>query len=156
MVFIRKSAGRSGATKVQIAERRDGRNHIVEHVGTARSEAELAVLIAEANRRLRPGQEVLDLGIDDDPGPGRAGVITGKRSAVLWHVLTAVYARLGFDTIGDPAFEQLVLARIVEPTSKADSLRVPAPRSAATATPSRPRASRTPAPAGMSPCACTT
>ena len=125
MVFIRKSAGRSGATKVQIAERRDGRNHIVEHVGTARSEAELAVLIAEANRRLRPGQEVLDLGIDDDPGPGRAGVITGKRSAVLWHVLTAVYARLGFDTIGDPAFEQLVLARIVEPTSKADSLRVP-------------------------------
>jgi hypothetical protein len=51
-------------------------------------------------------------------------VITGKRAAVLWQVLTAVYARLGFDTIGDPAFEQLVLARIVEPTSKADSLRV--------------------------------
>ncbi|WP_159903022.1 IS1634 family transposase [Ornithinibacter aureus] len=124
MVFIRKSAGRSGATKVQIAERRGGRNHIVEHVGTARSEVELAVLMAEANRRLRPGQEVLDLGIDDEPVPGRAGVITGKRSAVLWQVLTAVYARLGFDTIGDAAFEQLVLARIVEPTSKADSLRV--------------------------------
>jgi len=46
VVFIRKSAGRSGATKVQIAERRGGRNHIVEHVGTARSEAELAVLMA--------------------------------------------------------------------------------------------------------------
>ena len=124
MVFIRKSAGRSGATKVQIAERRGGRNHIVEHVGTARSEAELAVLMAEANRRLRPGQEVLDLGIDGDPGPGRAGVITGKRSAVLWQVLTSVYARLGFDAIEDAAFAQLVLARIVEPTSKADSLRV--------------------------------
>jgi len=124
VVFIRKSAGRSGATKVQIAERRGGRNHIVEHVGTARSEAELAVLMAEANRRLRPGQEVLDLGIDDEPGPGRAGVITGKRSAVLWQVLSSVYARLGFDRIGDAAFEQLVLARIVEPTSKADSLRV--------------------------------
>ena len=62
----------------------------------------------------RPGQEVLDLGIDDDPGPGRAGVITGKRSAVLWHVLTAVYARLGFDTIGDAAFEQLVLASALD------------------------------------------
>ena len=35
-----------------------------------------------------------------------------------------MYARLGFDTIGDAAFAQLVLARIVEPTSKADSLRV--------------------------------
>jgi hypothetical protein len=73
---------------------------------------------------LRPGQEVLDLGIDDEPGPGRAGVITGKRSAVLWQVLSAVYARLGFDVVGDEAFKQLVLARIVEPTSKADSLRV--------------------------------
>ena len=109
---------------MQIAERRDGRNHIVEHVGTARSEAELAVLIAEANRRLRPGQEVLDLGIDDDPGPGRAGVITGKRSAVLWQALSSVYTRLGFDVVGDEAFKQLVLARIIEPTSKADSLRV--------------------------------
>jgi hypothetical protein len=58
------------------------------------------VLMAEANRRLRPGQEVLYLGIDDDPGPGRAGMTTGKRSVVLWHVLTAVYAKLGFDTIG--------------------------------------------------------
>ena len=55
---------------------------------------------------------------------GRAGVITGKRSALLWHVLTSVYARLGFDTVGDAAFQQLVLARIIEPTSKADSLRV--------------------------------
>lgn len=40
MVFIRKSAGRSGVTKVQIAERRDGRNRILEHVGTGRSVAE--------------------------------------------------------------------------------------------------------------------
>lgn len=124
MVFIRKSAGRAGATKVQIAERRGGRNHILEHVGTARSQAELAVLMAEARRRLRPGQETLDLTVTGMPEQGRAGVITGKRSALLWHVLTSVYARLGFDALGDAAFEQLVLARIIEPTSKADSLRV--------------------------------
>lgn len=51
-------------------------------------------------------------------------VITGKRHAVLWRVLTDAYARLGFDVLNDAAFRQLVLARIVEPTSKADSLRV--------------------------------
>ena len=44
VVFVRRSAGRSGATKVQIAERRGGRNYILEHVGTARSEGEPAVL----------------------------------------------------------------------------------------------------------------
>jgi hypothetical protein len=174
VVFIRKSAGRSGATKVQIAERRGGRNHILEHVGTARSEAELAVLMAEARRRLRPGQDALDLKLPGMPQQGRSGVITGKRSAVLWHVLTSVYARLGFDAIDDAAFAQLVLARIVEPTSKADALRVldevgvptcrcarcsgrcSEPRSAAIATRSRPRASPTPPGVGICRCASTT
>lgn len=128
MVFVRKSPGRSGSTKVQIAERRAGRDVVVEHIGTARGEAELAVLMAEARRRLRPGQDAFDLGIAglEEAGglPKRAGVITGKRSAVLWRVLSSVYDRLGFDAVGDDAFRQLVLARIIEPTSKADSPRV--------------------------------
>ena len=127
VVFVRKSPGRTGSTKVQIAERRAGRDVVLEHVGTARSEGELAVLMAEARRRLRPGQEAFDLdgvGMEQEGLPQRPGVITGKRSAVLWQVLSSVYARLGFDVVGDEAFEQLVLARIVEPTSKADSLRV--------------------------------
>lgn len=42
----------------------------------------------------------------------------------MWRVLTEAYARLGFDAIDDEAFAQLVLARIIEPTSKADSVRV--------------------------------
>lgn len=124
VVFVRKSAGRSGAIKVQIAERRDGRNRILEHVGTARSEAELAVLVAQAQRRLRPGQQALELGLEVEPVGTRPGVITGKRSALLWQVLMHAYAWLGFDVVGDAAFTQLVLARVVEPTSKADSVRV--------------------------------
>ena len=127
VVFVRKSPGRTGSTKVQIAERRASRDVVLEHVGTARSGGELAVLMAEARRRLRPGQEAFDLdgvGLEQEGLPQRPGVITGKRSAVLWQVLSSVYARLGFDVVGDEAFKQLVLARIVEPTSKADSLRV--------------------------------
>ena len=73
--------------------------------------------------RLRPGQQALDLKIPGAEEPGRSGVITGKRSAVLWHVLSSAYTRLGFDVVDDAAFQQLVLARIVEPTSKVDSLR---------------------------------
>ena len=51
-------------------------------------------------------------------------MITGKRSAVLWRVLIEAYTRLGFDTLEDDAFREVVLARVIEPTSKADSLRV--------------------------------
>jgi hypothetical protein len=132
VVFVRRSAGRSGATKVQIAERRGGRDVVLEHVGTAHDEAELAALMALARSKLYPGQGELALagisgaGSAVDAAGGRAGtaVVTGKSNAVLWQVLRAGYDRLGFDAVGDEAFAQLVLARIVEPTSKADSLRV--------------------------------
>lgn len=51
-------------------------------------------------------------------------VITNKSSALLWQVLTTAFTRLGFEVFGDEAFKQLMLARLIEPTSKADSIRV--------------------------------
>jgi hypothetical protein len=59
--------------------------------------------------------------------PGSAPLpITGSRAAHLWDALGRAYDVLGFDKAagGDEVFRQLVLARIIEPTSKADSLRV--------------------------------
>ena len=55
--------------------------------------------------------------------PGVA-VIEGKRSQLLVDVVRGSWRRLGFDVIADEAFFQLVLARLVEPTSKLDSIRV--------------------------------
>lgn len=127
MVFVWRSPGRAGSTKVQIAERRAGRDVVLEHVGTAHTDAELAVLMSQAHRRLHEDQEVLNLGVggvEDDGVPERPGLVTSKRSVLLWEVLTGAYARLGFDAIDDEAFAQLVLAWIIEPTSKADSVRV--------------------------------
>jgi len=122
VVFVRKVRTASGATAVQIAERAGGRDKVIEHLGSAHTDAELTALLETARRRMHPGQGELDLGVADVPA-GQS-VITGKSSAVLWHVLSSAYARLGFEVLGDEAFKQLVLARIVEPTSKADSLRV--------------------------------
>jgi hypothetical protein len=42
----------------------------------------------------------------------------------MWNVLVEAYTRLGFDVLGDEAFRALVLARVIEPTSKADTTRV--------------------------------
>jgi Transposase DDE domain len=52
------------------------------------------------------------------------GRVVGTSSLVLWQVLIDAYARVGFDVLADEAFRAMVLARIVEPTSKADTLRV--------------------------------
>ena len=122
MVFVRKVRTASGATAVQIAERRGGRDKVLEHLGSAHTEAELTALLEAARVKMHPGQGELDLSAG--AVPAGQSVITGKCSALLWHVLTSAYARLGFDALGDEAFKALVLARIVEPTSKADSLRV--------------------------------
>jgi len=124
---VRKTPGRSGSTKVQIAERRAGRDVVLEHVGTARTDAELEALMALARRRMHEGQGTLDLGAlggVDEGTDARPAPITSKRSALLWQVLTGAYVRLGFDVLADEAFAQLVLARLIEPTSKADSVRV--------------------------------
>ena len=53
-------------------------------------------------------------------------MVESKRSALLWDVLHGVYTRLGLGEAvgGDRAFEQIVLARLIEPTSKAQVPRV--------------------------------
>jgi hypothetical protein len=52
--------------------------------------------------------------------------ITASRMGHLWDALSSAYNVLGFDAAagGDEVFRWLVLARIIEPTSKLDSLRV--------------------------------
>ena len=52
--------------------------------------------------------------------------IIGSRAGYLWDGLCLVYEALGLDrgAGGDEVFRDLVLARIIEPTSKVDSLRV--------------------------------
>ena len=52
------------------------------------------------------------------------GKVVATASLTLWGVLAAAYERLGFEVLGDEAFRSLVLARVVEPTSKADTARV--------------------------------
>src|SRR5699024_11359200 len=51
--------------------------------------------------------------------------VTGSASRLLVDAIGACYDRLGFSAqVADEAFFQMVLARLVEPTSKRDSLRV--------------------------------
>jgi hypothetical protein len=115
----------SGATAVQIvwSTRRGSRK--IEHLGSAHDEAGMAALKAAATQRLAADQAQLDLGLavrsESEPLP-----ITSSKAAQMWDALCRAYEVLGFGVaaIGDEVFRQLVLARIIEPTSKADSLRV--------------------------------
>ena len=52
----------SGATAVQVVAKDHGVRRIVEHLGSAHDEAELAALMRLGRQRLLAGQQVLDLG----------------------------------------------------------------------------------------------
>lgn len=118
--FIRKVTTKSGATAVQIATKR-GRDVVaIEHIGSAHTDVELEILLAKAKAQLNPGQLSLNLFDDEDSEL----YLEGSYSKTLWESLERVYSSLGFNTIDDEVFKQLVLARIIEPTSKLDTIRV--------------------------------
>jgi hypothetical protein len=60
--FVRKVRTSSGAVAVQIVTRRGRQIEQVEHLGSAHTDAELALLLSAARERLSPGQDALDLG----------------------------------------------------------------------------------------------
>ncbi|HEX7430131.1 MAG TPA: IS1634 family transposase [Mycobacterium sp.] len=97
----------------------------IEHLGSAHDEAELACLQAAAAERLTAGQAVLDLGVAGPPG-SEPLPITSSQMTHLWDGLCAAYRVVGFESVtkGDNVFRDLVLARIIEPTSKIDAGRV--------------------------------
>lgn len=122
--FLRKVKTASGATAVQIVEKQGRVNRVVKHLGSAHDEATLAALMEKGRRELRPGQ--LEFDFDSlDTKISYTPKVQHQSSTLLWRVLRDAYRAVGFDqAIGDSAFEQLVLARIVEPASKADTVRI--------------------------------
>lgn len=121
MVFLRKVKTASGATAVQIAERKNRRDVVLEHLGSAHTKAELAALMSAGRDEINAGQETLDLGLSQGP---QSAVIHSKHSRQLLGILQAAWTALGFDVIEDEAFFQLVAARLIEPISMSDSGRV--------------------------------
>lgn len=148
MAYVRKVRTASGAVAVQVARKDHGRVVILAHVGSAHTDAELGILLEQARGIVVGGQAALDIEVAaraqsmaDVPDfreqalvaapvapvaaavapPGRT---TATSSRLLYDVIGAVYDWLGFDVVADAVFRDLVIARIVEPTSKLDSARV--------------------------------
>ena len=147
MAYVRKVRTASGAVAVQVVRKHRGQRTILAHVGSAHTDAQLGILLERARRIAAEDQGVLDIevaartqrvdGIADwragelipatsrrNGAPAPPGRTTSTHSRLLYDVLGAVYDWLGFGAVDDTVFRDLVIARIVEPTSKADAARV--------------------------------
>ncbi len=146
-MFVRKVRTASGAVAVQVMRKAGRRDEVIEHIGSAHTDAELGVLLERARRLATGDQDVLDFEVPartervSDVADWRAGELipaaaglkgapappgrtTATSSRLLYDVVSTVYDWLGFDVVDDAVFRDLVIARIVEPTSKADAARV--------------------------------
>jgi hypothetical protein len=126
VAYVRTVKTSSGATAVQIvwSSRRGSRS--IEHLGSAHDDAQLEALKAVAAQRLAEGQQVLDLGLADAGCGGAPLEIVSSQASHLWESLGRAYCAVGFDSVlnGDEVLRDLVLARIIEPSSKIDAERV--------------------------------
>ncbi len=124
MAYVRTVKTSSGATAVQIVHSFHRGSREIEHIGSAHDEVELELLKAVAAQRLHAGQDSLDFG-DGQPDAAELPILS-TQSKRLWEALQAGYRVLGLDRAcgQDEVFEQLVLGRIIEPTSKLDTIRV--------------------------------
>lgn len=120
MAFIRRVKTKSGATAIQIAHKRHGHIVRIEHIGSGHNNKEVAVLTHLARKRLH--QDQLPLFTQADASLNV--LLKSSVSSLLYTVLIEQYGRLGFDAVQDRMFALLCAARIVEPVSKIDSLRV--------------------------------
>jgi len=144
---VRKVRTASGAVAVQVARKNRGQVEIVAHVGSAHTDVELGILLDQAREIVTGEQSALDIEVPIRPArvsdvpdwrtstlipapvasigaPVGSGRTVATCSRLLYDVLGGVYDWLGFDAVADPVFRDLVIARIVEPTSKLDALRV--------------------------------
>lgn len=147
MAYVRKVRTASGAVAVQVVRKHRGQRTILAHVGSAHTDAQLGILLERARGIAAQDQGVLDIevaartqsvdGVADWRrgelmpvgdralgAPAPPGRTAATHSRLLYDVLGGAYDRLGFDAVGDAVFRDLVIARIVEPTSKADAARV--------------------------------
>lgn len=121
MAFIRRVKTASGATAIQIAYKEYGRVSKIIHIGSAHNPQEETVLIDIARQRLHARELPL---FPDTTAPALSVKLKSSSSDLLKKVLLDQYQILGFGQLADDVFAWLTLARIVEPTSKLDSLRV--------------------------------
>lgn len=120
MAYIR-TYRRKNSTYVHIVYKDGRRISRIRHLGTAHNQIELDLLLDKAKQLLiSPKQQTLFIAPTEIPSI----LLQNTVSKLLYDLISKTYDTLGFSTLNDEIFQNLTIARIIEPTSKLDSIRV--------------------------------
>lgn len=120
MAYIR-TYKRKNSTYVQIVYKDGRRISRIRHLGTSHNQIELDLLVNKAEELLiHPEQKTLFVTKTETPSI----VLENTASKLLYGLILKTYDMLGFSSLNDEIFQNLAIARIIEPTSKLDSIRI--------------------------------
>lgn len=128
MPTIRKTKTASGATAVQVIVYRNGKAHILKHIGSAHTETDVAALMERARTYLdaymREIQTALFTKSQRVPRflSVEHAVVVSIQYRFAREFLLACARACGLDTINEPLLFDLALMRIIEPASKRRTL----------------------------------
>jgi hypothetical protein len=125
-MFIRKVRNKSGNTEIQVMQKVGRKNKIVKHIGTGRTPLELSHLAASAqefidNARISSGVlSLFDTRFEQSELDKLLTRLTFTQAldTLTYQFLSSFYHTVGFDSLQNQRFEDLVLARIADPASK--------------------------------------
>ena len=119
-MFIRKIKHSNGRIYVQVVEKLSGKYVVKKSFGSAHSESELGSLIFQANQWIieNSGLQELDFFGERELYQTLLSSITSHKLVGIDLVLGKIFDEIGFNSVNDELFKDLVLYRLVYPKSK--------------------------------------
>ena len=120
LVFIRKLKSPNGKTYIQVVDKSNGKYKVLKSFGSFRTESEHERLIGQAQHwiNMYSGSLELDFTNSEIYIDQFLSSITSMRRVGYDLLLGKIFDQIGFNTIKDDFFRELVLARVAFPKSK--------------------------------------
>lgn len=124
-LHVRKIKSSSGNTCVQVTSRPNRRTKVIKHIGTAKSDQELSILIKEANKFIEDYLGLQPLFAEDDTSKLLDRVVANKiYHLYAYEFLKGIYDLIGYGHLENDLIRDLVIIRIIEPVSKLKSIKL--------------------------------
>lgn len=121
-MFVRKKKNKSGSVSVQILQKQYGKNKLVQSVGSAFEESDIARLVAKAHYQiyLLTRQRSLFISEQDVSVDSFISEVSNAQIRTIGPELVfgKIYDHIGYNKIDEELFRHLVIARLAFPLSK--------------------------------------
>jgi transposase len=124
-MFVRKKKNPSGVTSIQVIDKSNGKYRVVKTIGSSSQACEIEKLYKEGNKWIDLQYGNLDMFAsherEEEERQVTAYLLSNIENILLngtQLILNQVFRIVGFDSIEDDVFKQLVVSRICQPSSK--------------------------------------